>query len=492
MDVKNPKVRKLGAKSKRAAIIRKASEFDIARLSAQLKEPKDSRGNINAWSLAQIFSAREAQLRGDFHQPARMAEQMRTDDALYVAYENRLAPQRCIPVEMVPAKGARGASIASEAEALFGQSGVGIHPDTKADIHGCLVNHGVAFATITANPRDDGSRIDFELHYWPIEYVQWHPYYKIFLARTDILDVPTGDISNDPTLAPQVTYQVPIVHGDGRWVVFTKHEDLPFRQEAALLAAAIVWARHAYACRDWTKGSVAHGSAKFIGELPEGLPIQQDGSLTPEASALLELLRTLLSSDSPVGIRPPGSKTEFVTNNSNAWQVFSELVKNAEKAAARIYLGTDGTLGSTGGAPGVDITALFGVASTKVRGDLECLERGINTGVIEPWCAINFGDSSNAPKLRYVLPNEEQSSERDDYAKRNTAFFLDLKSARDAGLEITQEWVDALATKYGVETLALKTAPAATDAPADGSNLTESIPAAPPVSGDVNSDGSGS
>src|SRR5689334_4767132 len=123
----------MGAPSKRAKRVRSASEFDLPRLEALLRMPRDGRTTIDAWSFADIYAAREEQLLGQFVRPARMAEQMRTDDALAVAYENRLAPQRCIPVEIVAAKGARGASIADEAEALYGANGVGIHAETLAD-----------------------------------------------------------------------------------------------------------------------------------------------------------------------------------------------------------------------------------------------------------------------------------------------------------------------------------------------------------------------
>src|SRR5262249_10848254 len=147
--------------------------------------------------------------------------------------------------------------------------------------------------------------------------------------------------------------------------------------------------------------------AKVIGEMPEGVPLQKDGALSDEAAAMVELLRAIASGDSPIGIRPAGSKTDFLVNTSTAWQIFENLSTNAEKAAARIYLGTDGTLGAQGGAPGVDIKALFGVASTIVEGDLECLERGFKTGTIEPWTALNFGDSSLAPTRKYLLPDPD-------------------------------------------------------------------------------------
>lgn len=458
----------MAAPSKRARKIRSADEFDTRRLREALKTLRTGRIPLTSWTLDQIFTARDSQLRGQFQLPARLAESMRTDDALAVAFENRLAPQRCIPVEMVPVKGARGLSIAGEAEALFGQAGVGISQDTIASIHACLANHDVAFATCTATPRADGSRVDVEVHSFPIEYVRWDPFFRYFKAKVDPATIMPGDMP-DPgdtdalnEYGPIGGFEVPIVHGDGRWVVFQRFEIDPFKH-APLLSAAVVWARHAYAVRDWAKGSVAHGSAKVLGSLPAGMALQTTnpgGSsvLTPEATALVDALQSFATSDSPVAIAPAGADVDFITNNSTAWQVWAELILNTERAAARIYLGTDGTLGSTGGGPGVDIATLFGVATTKVEGDLKCIERGILTGVIEPWCAMNFGDSTLAPTRRYMVPDADADAARASIATRKTAFFADIEKARDLGFDVTQKYVDATAAAYDIPSPSLNAA----------------------------------
>jgi hypothetical protein len=436
--------------------------------------PRDGRTTIDSWSLEEIFAAREEQMLGQFVRPSRMAEMMRTDDAIAVAWENRLAPQRCIPVELQAMPGARAEAIAHEAEALYGANGVGIHAEVLADIHSDLVNHGIAFGCNVATPREDGSRIDLEMRYWPLEYVRWDPVFRVFKARADPNTVQPGDIPNSPYNEYGFIggFWIPVIHGDGRWVIFKKHELEPFRKEAAILPAALVWARHAFAARDWAQGSRAHGSAKVIGELPAGIPLQSpDGQMSQEASAFIALMKDIALAKAPVGIRPAGAKTEFLVNSSTAWQVWSELVLNGEKAAARIYLGTDGTLGTQGGAPGIDIQELFGVATTKVRGDLEAITRAIDTGVIEPWCAINFGDSNLSPKRRYVLPNVEQEEVRKDMATRNDAFYSALVKARQAGITLTPVYVAELSKDYGVRPpdFAAPIAPPVTkNAPAEG------------------------
>ncbi len=453
----------MGAKSRAARKIRESKEFNAPRLAQPIDVPKDGRGSPFSWTLADIRAARDAQMRGQFRLAADMAKAMRTDDAIATAWENRLAPQRCIKVKLIPAGGARGKPIAAEAEALFGQKGVGIHPDSIADVHGCLVDHGIAFGYNVATPREDGTRVDFEMRYWPIEYVRWDSFLKLFIARIDPETAPPGEATADGVIALG-SFEVPIIHGDGRWIIFKKHEIDPFTKEAAILPACLVWARHAFALRDWAKGSVAHGSAKVIGKLADGVALQGDGpnGLSAEAAAFQTFLRDLVSGDTPAGIAPAGSETDFITNNSMAWQVWNELVQNAEKAAARIYLGTDGTLGTQGGAPGVDIESLFGVASTKIEGDLRCIERGLLTGVIEPWCALNFGDSSLAPSREYQVPDGDEAAAHEDLAKRTAAFGVALKALVDARIAITQDYVNGLAADFKVRAPVLVVAPAVT------------------------------
>ncbi len=436
----------MGARTKRARKTRLSTEFSLERLVAALSVPKSAGIPLASWTLPEIFAARDAQLRGDFRLAARLAESMRTDDALAPALENRLAPQRCVKVEIVPAEKspkAKCKQIAEEADALFGQSGVGITSDTVASIHACLVNHDVAFGCNTATVRADGSRIDVEMHAWPIELVRWHTYKRCFVTRVES-SCHTGGQT-----------EVEIVHGDGRWVIFQRFEIDPFKH-GAILSAALVWARHAYGIRDWAKSSLAHGNAKMMGEMPENSSMQEkdeDGNVvdTPEAVSLMQALREMVTGESPVCLLPAGAKAAFVANSSTNWQVFSELVVNAESAAARIYLGTDGTMGSKGGAPGVDIQSLFGVAATKVESDLKCIQRGIDTGVIEPWTAMNWGDSSMSPSRRYMLPDADADAERASVATRTAAFFDEIEQARKNGFEISQAYVDSVAKKHGIE-----------------------------------------
>jgi hypothetical protein len=466
---------RMAARNRRARRLRLAAEFEASRLDKQLASPVGTSAiTLTSWTLPEIFAARDAQMRGRFLLPAKAAEFMRTDCAIATARENRLAPQRCIGVDMIVAENipaasaAKAESIRNESEGSFGQKGVSISADTLASIHSCLIDHDLAIGFNVTTPREDGSRVDFEHKAWPIELVRWDTLDKCFKTRVDPESVAAGDL--DPKMFGG-SYEIPITHGDGRWVIYQRYEIDPFKH-ATLLAALVIWARHAFALFDWAKGSQAHGAAKMLGTMPSGVPMQASdpaeaaaGGLSPEANAMIELMRGMLESDAPAGLLPFGATAAFVSNNSTAWNVFDALVKNAETAAARLYLGTDGVLGSNGGAPGVDIQSLFGVAATKVEGDLKCIQRGIDTGVIQPWCAMNFGDSALAPSRRYKLADADADAARASDAVRTKAFYDEIDRARASGFIVDQEFADKTAAKHGIKAPLLSVSPPVATAP---------------------------
>jgi hypothetical protein len=420
----------MGAPSKRAKKTRSANEFDLVRLAAEIRPPKASSG-LFSWDLDAIRGARDAQMRGAFALPARLVQATRTDYAIFASFLNRLAPQRGLPVELIaPNDSARAERVTAEAAALFGPRGVGIHPDTLADIDGTLANHGVAFGINVVTPRDDGSRVDIEHRSWPIEFVRWDMTVRGFRTRVEGLEEET------------------ICHGDGRWVIYQQHEHDPWTH-GAILAVALLWADHAFGVRDRAKASNTHGNAKIVGTMPESVALQEadSGKLTPEATAFLHLLRDVASADTPVGIKPFGSTLDYITNASSAWQIFKEIIDSGDKAADRVYLGHDITVSGAGGDA---VGYLFGVRNDIVEGSLRAIERGLRTGVIEPWAAMNFGDSSLAPDRVYMLPDADEDARRKSLGDRTNAFHAAIEAAKKNSFDVTEKYVKDLADEFGI------------------------------------------
>ena len=440
-------------KQSRAKKIRERGEFDAVHLSRELRPPRVS-SSAYAWSIEDIRAARDAQMAGRFRRPARLAESMRTDDALFTAWTTRLAPQKALPIRLQAADETDLAmQIRDEAAALFGPLGVGVTPDVLAGINSTLANHGVAFGCNTHTPRLDGSRVDVEMREWPIEEVEWHATDRAFVTRVE------GGV------------RARMDHGDGRWVVFQSLAVDPWKS-GAVLPGGLVWGSRALASRDWSKGSASHGNAKVIGSLPEGVPLTSaDGTLTAETEAFLALLRDVASADSPVGIKPAGSDLEYLTNSSQAWQVWERLMAARDRAASMIYNGQD--IGkATGGSQRLSLSQLYGVRDDIVEGDLHTIERGLLTGVIEIWAAMNFGDSALAPRRLYLIPDVDEDTRKSaEEARlaarvdRTKAFFDVIEAAKSAGFSMTQEYVDATATSFDVDAPTWPAAPATPPAP---------------------------
>ena len=99
----------------------------------------------------------------------------------------------------------------------------------------------------------------------------------------------------------------------------------------------------------------------------------------------------------------------------------------------------------------MDISQLFGVATTKTQDDFDTLEAGLSSGLYEPWAAINYGDTRYAPALRFEMPDPDADRKRGERYSNRTRLTDTIKAMREQRLEVTQDTVDALAREYGVE-----------------------------------------
>lgn len=410
--------------------VRTAAEF---KGGAAVVAPQRQQPLAGGWNLDEIRDARDQQMRGQFQRAVRLAEAMRTDDVLFTAYHNRIAPQSAVATRLLAASGVRGEAVQRKAAVSCSVS-----RGTLAGVVGTLANHGIAIGYVLREVSDEGDRVDFKLSEWPLEHVRYN-------HSAEQLETSTrGGLT------------VPIVHGDGYWIVFRKFEVLPWTQDAAILPGSLLWAAHAYGISDWAAASKSHGQAKIMGTLPQGVSLQtSDGEggtkLTDEAAGYLRMLQDIVSGEAGAGLSPFGAEADFLANGSSAWQVFSELAMNREKGAARVYTGTDAALGSQGGAPGVDIATLFGVATTRIQGDFDAIEQGLNTGFYQPWTAINYGESHLAPRFDYQLPDPDAAAKSKEHGERYDRLWAAVEGARKTGINVNQNFVDTLCARFGIE-----------------------------------------
>jgi hypothetical protein len=450
---------------KKGRPVQTAASYDLDRLRQRVDPPLQPSIAL-APTLADIMDARDLQLAGKFHVPYEMAARMNTDDAIFVARQARLAPIEAMEVAIEAADDSgKSGRIAGHARPLFGPGGTSCSLEDDKAINRDLADHGLAIGINQQwCPRPDGSGIDVVHKHWPLRDVEWDAGAErlVALVRVDADPPSTTAPASIGRLGRHIS-SVPIVHGDGRWVVYQNQAHHSWQHDAAVLAGFLVWARHAFGASDWAAVSRSHGSPKSLGTLPEKTSIQvavkdAEGNptdqleLSPEARDYLALLGDMSSLAQPYGIQAFGSDTQLIVNSSTAWQVFSELMSNAERAAARVWTGTDAILlGAQTGAPGIDISQLFGVASTIIQGDLGVISRARHTGVIVPWTALNYGTSARAPQRVYQIPDPDLQRAREQHIANEAAFVAAVGARRAAQMLVTQEWVDELADRLGVD-----------------------------------------
>jgi hypothetical protein len=392
--------------------------------SRAVTPPQRKQGGSYTWTLELIRAARDAQMRGQFDTPVRMAEAFRTNDAMFVAYQTRVSTQSAIKLMYRPADTDKGRVWCERAECA-----IRVPQHVRESLLGTLANHGVSVGYVQHETVDDpeyGPTVVMTLTEWPLEHVRYN-------ASAGTLETSVRD-----------GLPITITHGDGRWVVFKKFGVAPWTQDACVLPGALVWAAHGGCLSDWAGSSYSQSQAKTIATLREGVPLGGNGLPSAEAQGVLDTLTQLLTGDSPAVVLPNGATAEVLYNGSTAWQVFKELGLDRGKAAQRIYLGTDAALGSQGGAPGVDIQALFNVASTRIQGDLEALERGYREGILLPWAAMHGVEREDMFTLAYAMPDADGERRAEQEASAIERLSGMVAAMKATGLDVSQDTVNAL------------------------------------------------
>lgn len=401
---------------------------------------------LHGWTVADIQAARAAQMRGQFKQSSRLLRSAKTEPSIYSPLLNRIAPHRGLPRDIVSRCKLEGASeiIRQEAVSTFAADGVSLTPGVLADIFEGLAMQGIKVCQNVWTVREDGARVDVTLTSYPTEYLEWSETDRTLYAWT-------------------AAGRVPVVHGDGTWVVFQLHDEEPWSW-GALVALANLWIDLAYGRRDRANAAESAGDAKYIGTLPDGFATNsaEGRALLAEMEMLYEIRRVML--------KPFGAEVERLDATAQNWQIFKELLESDDKAAQKVLLGQDGTMTNSGGSY-VKAWGLFGVRNDIVESDLSAVGRGVSTGVLRPWSIQNF-DRWDHLEYRWMMPDADEDARRESLATRRKSLYEDIASARANGMLVNQAYVDAVAKAYGIDPPQLAptpVAPSESNAPAPAS-----------------------
>jgi hypothetical protein len=96
------------------------------------------------------------------------------------------------------------------------------------------------------------------------------------------------------------------------------------------------------------------------------------------------------------------------------------------------------------------------VRNDLVEADLSTFVEAIRTGVIEPWAAINFGDSRCAPTRVWLMPDADEDARRTSIGEHLDAFFAAIDNLKSKGFDLTPAVVSGLCKTFGVGPFTLK------------------------------------
>lgn len=375
---------------------------------------------LYGWDLDRIRAARDAHMVGSFAQSEALIASMAKDAAIYAARLNRVAPALGLP--RVFSGGASDAA-REEASATFLRGPGGLSNAVLADLDDTLAMAGFVVLQVLWTARADGSRLDARLEQWPLSALVWRDYErKLYAQTTDGL--------------------VEVVHGDGKWIVVATRADRPW-QWGALVPLALTWGDRSFGIRDRSRNAEAHGEAKPIGFLPEGVDVEG-----PEGKAMAEALQKLHAARGLM-LAPYGSDVKYLESMSQAWQIFREIIGSNNTDIAKILLGQDGAASASGGNYVKD-SILFGVRNDIVEADCGSMGRALSEGLFGPWEAVNLGASDEMLALAWLMPDADEDARRESLAKRTEAFNTAVEKYRANGFEVSQELVDELAKQHGV------------------------------------------
>ena len=375
-------------------------------------------------------------VEGRFREAVRLQRSILKEPAIYAASENRLAPHRGLPRDVKAPPGASltgtAASVLEEARLNFAApTSTALTPQGMSDDFGRLAFFGIFVDQIVWVAREDGSREDPYLIPWDLASTEWSANDRMLIAQTD-------------------QGRIPIEHGDGRWLVGQKNSESPWRR-GALIALATLWPDMAHARRDRSLNAQSHGDDKWIGNLPEGVSLED-----PEAQAMLDEMERLYDLQR-AALFSHGATVRRDQSTSQNWQIFKELLESDDKWAQKILLGQDGTMTNTGGNY-VKAWGLFGVRNDIIESDLSAVGVAYATGLVRCWSILNFG---RWDRLGYawLMPDADEDARRESMSARMDAFNRAVKEARENGFVVDQGFVESLAEAYGVKapTLADKT-----------------------------------
>ena len=220
----------------------------------------------------------------------------------------------------------------------------------------------------------------------------WHPRYSYYhwMMRRYIAITMDG--------------QVPVIPGDGKWILHAPHGDYRGWMRGSVRAIAQPWLVRQFALRDWARWSERHGMPIYLAKIPAaGDPVAAD--------AFAKSLATL-GQESVVKL-PQGVEAQFsydmdlLEAKDPGWQGFQQLINQCDMSIVLTLmyqnLTTEMKEGSFAAA-----RVHADIRQSALEADARALSHTIYQQLARPFAAYNFGDPNLAPRTDWdVTPVED-------------------------------------------------------------------------------------
>jgi hypothetical protein len=377
-----------------------------------------ARAWLGEWTVDRIREHRDAHQAGRIFAGKRLCRFFRRDSNYVGALGQRVAPWLATNHVLVGGD----ERLRLEVEPQIGLRGPMLTPPVLREMAEDLASCGLAVLQNVWRPRPDGSRWDVVCVPWDLEFVDTDSFGRLYAITTE--------------------GRIPIHHGDGKWIVARTVENHPY-EHGAVVPLALHIADRGHTIVDGANAKFAIGNPKMHATLPEKIGVQDPVGKSLEAAVaeLWQGVRHIMTT--------AGTKLEKLEFSGGGYQLFPQSLKISKTDIFFALTGQDGSATNEGGSY-AKAQFLQGVLRDWVTADTQSGGTAFTTGLLQPYAAVNRGDSSLAPILGWPLPDPENAERLKALAVRILDYCTVVERYQQTGHVVTPQFARDLARVFEV------------------------------------------
>lgn len=224
--------------------------------------------------------------------------------------------------------------------------------------------------------------------------------------------------------------QIPIVPGDGKWLLHAPFGEYRGWIRGAIRAVSEPWMLRHFAYRDMARYSEVHGQPTRVGKVP-AVCDKEERAYFEAAIANLGAETSMILPQGVDGQMGSGYDYGLVEAKDRAWQVFGGLIERCDTSIVLAIMSQNLTTEVTGGSFAAT-TAHMGIRQSRIQGDNAAWKNTIYNQLARPFAYFNFGDANLAPWTSWdVEPREDLA----DNARQFQAFGTAIEVLARGGLK---------------------------------------------------------